>query len=150
LLYFEIVTTAALAVGLLVVNIVEAGRGRETGRQRGGRRICRDKPLDADRDRSCISFPTSLIDAMARNDVLQVVVFAVLFRHGGDRRRRGRQAGAAICCDSVTQVMFKFAGIIMKFAPFGVGAAIAVTVEPSGRRRALLAGKAGAHALLAR
>jgi proton glutamate symport protein len=76
-------------------------------------------------------FPVSLLDAMARNDVLQVVVFAVIFAMAvvaaGEAGKPVFQFFA-----SLTQVMFKFAGIIMKFAPFGVGAAIAVTVGHQG------------------
>jgi proton glutamate symport protein len=77
------------------------------------------------------AFPVSVMDAMARNDVLQVVCFAVLFAMAVIA------AGAAgkpvfDFCASLTAVMFKFAGIIMKFAPFGVGAAIAVTVGDQG------------------
>jgi proton glutamate symport protein len=85
-------------------------------------------------------FPTSLMDAMARNDVLQIVCFAVLFAMAviaaGD-------AGKPVLdfFGSLTGVMFKFAGIIMKFAPFGVGAAIAVTVGHQGLDSLLTLGK---------
>jgi len=64
------------------------------------------------------TFPTSLIDAMARKDGLQIVAFAVIFAMAvmvaGEAGRPVR-----FFCDSLTQVMFKFAGLIMKFAPFG-------------------------------
>jgi proton glutamate symport protein len=76
-------------------------------------------------------FPTSIIDAMARNDVLQIVAFSVLFAIAVVV---AGPAGKPVIefCDSLTQVMLKFAGIIMKFAPFGVGAAIATTVAHQG------------------
>jgi proton glutamate symport protein len=72
-----------------------------------------------------------VIDAMARNDVLQVVVFSCLFALAVIS---AGEAGKPVLtfCDALTQVMFKFAGIIMKFAPYGVGAAIAVTVGHQG------------------
>jgi proton glutamate symport protein len=133
LLYFEVVTTFALVVGLLVVNIVKPGAGVTLVASAGatlpaGPAIA--KPLSLV-EIILHMFPVSLMDAMARNDVLQVVVFAVFFAMAviaaGD-------AGKPVLdfCGSLTQVMFKFAGIIMKFAPFGVGAAIAVTVAAQG------------------
>ena len=72
-------------------------------------------------------FPTSFLDAMARNDVLQIVCFAVLFAMAVIA---AGEAGKPVLdfFGSLTQVMFKFAGVIMKLAPYGVGAAIAVTV----------------------
>ena len=68
---------------------------------------------------------------MARNDVLQVVCFAVFFAMAVIAAGEAGKPVFAFCA-SLTSVMFKFAGIIMKFAPFGVGAAIAVTVGQQG------------------
>lgn len=131
LLYFEIVTTAALAIGLLVVNLIQPGKGVVLSGSAGALgAAAQAKPLTV-METILHTFPTSVIDAMARGDVLQIVVFAVLFAMAviaaGD-------AGKPILswCDSLTQVMFKFAGIVMKFAPIGVGAAIAVTVGHQG------------------
>jgi len=131
LLYFEIVTTAALAVGLLVVNFAKPGVGLKlAGSAAALGSAAQNKPLTLI-ETILHSFPTSLIDAMARNDVLQVVVFAVFFAMAVIAAGEAGKP-VLIWCDSVTQVMFKFAGIIMKFAPFGVGAAIAVTVSHQG------------------
>ncbi len=130
LLYFEIVTTLALAVGLFMVNVVQPGSGVKLAMDATQSTAGLAKPQTLP-EIVVHMFPVSLIDAMARNDVLQVVVFAVLFAMAviaaGD-------AGKPVFdfCASLTQVMFKFAGIIMKFAPFGVGAAIAVTVGHQG------------------
>jgi proton glutamate symport protein len=130
LLYFEIVTTAALAVGLLAVNLVKPGAGVTVVAGSAGSTADLTKPLTA-AETVLHTFPTSLIDAMARNDVLQIVAFSVLFAMAVIA---AGQAGRPVLefCGSLTQVMFKFAGIIMKFAPFGVGAAIAVTVGHQG------------------
>jgi proton glutamate symport protein len=68
---------------------------------------------------------------MARNDVLQVVVFACIFAIAVIGAGEAGKPVLAFC-DSLTQVMFKFAGIVMRFAPIGVGAAIAVTVGQQG------------------
>ncbi len=127
LIYFEIVTTAALAVGLLVVNFVRPGAGVILGPDPAATVA---KPLSLPEIILHI-FPTSLLDAMARNDVLQIVCFAVLF---ATAVIAAGEAGRPVLefCGSLTHVMFKFAGVIMKFAPFGVGAAIAVTVGEQG------------------
>jgi len=138
LLYFEIVTTAALAVGLTVVNVVGPGVGviLPTGGVALGAVA---KPLTVT-EIILHMFPTSVIDAMARNDVLQIVVFAVIFAIAVGA---AGEAGKPVLsfCASLTQVMFKFAGIIMRFAPFGVGAALAVTVGHQGLEVLLHLGK---------
>ncbi len=131
LLYFEIVTTAALAVGLLVVNVVKPGVGVKLTVSAGALGAAvQNKPLTFF-ETILHAFPTSIIDAMAKNDVLQVVIFACLFAMAviaaGERGKP-----ILTFCDSLTQVMFQFAGIIMKFAPWGVGGAIAVTVGAQG------------------
>jgi len=129
LLYFEIVTTMALVVGLLAVNLVKPGEGvviADAAASTAG--LARPQTLG---EIIVHLFPTSIIDAMARNDVLQIVAFSVLFAIAVVA------AGSAgkpviVFCESLTQVMLKFAGIIMKAAPFGVGAAIALTVAHQG------------------
>jgi proton glutamate symport protein len=138
LLYFEIVTTLALVVGLSVVNFAKPGAGVVLPAEAGSTANLA-KPATLPEIILHI-FPTSLLDAMARNDVLQIVAFAVLFAMAviaaGD-------AGKPVFdfCASLTHVMFKFAGIIMKFAPFGVGAAIAVTVGQQGLGSIVTLGK---------
>lgn len=140
LLYFEIVTTLALVVGLVMVNVVRPGEGVVLSGSVGalGSAVAK-KPLTLI-ETILHTFPTSVIDAMARGDVLQIVAFAVIFALAVIA---AGEAGKPILqwCDSLTQVMFKFAGIIMKFAPFGVGAAIAVTVGQQGPEILLNLGK---------
>ena len=130
LLYFEIVTTFALFVGLVVVNLVKPGVGVTLAATAVQSTASLAKPQTLG-EIILHMFPVSLMDAMARNDVLQVVVFAVLFALAVIA---AGAAGKPVLdfCGSLTQVMFKFAGLIMKFAPFGVGAAIAVTVGAQG------------------
>jgi proton glutamate symport protein len=129
ILYFEIVTTLALIVGLAVVNAAKPGIGVTMATETVNTATLA-KPLTLSEIVLHI-FPTSLMDSMARNDVLQIVAFSVIFAMAviaaGD-------AGKPVLtfCGSLTQVMFKFAGIIMKAAPYGVGAAIAVTVGQQG------------------
>ena len=140
LLYFEVVTTFALVVGLFMVNLVKPGAGVILSGSVGSLGAAvQTKPLTLI-ETILHTFPTSLIDAMARGDVLQIVCFSLLFAMAviaaGD-------AGKPILvwCDALTQVMFKFAGIIMKFAPYGVGAAMAVTVGHQGLDVLLSLGK---------
>jgi len=76
--------------------------------------------------------PQSFFDAAAKNEVLQIVFFSIIFAvalsqvHGPARRF------VLSSCESLTEVMFKFTNVIMKFAPLGIGGAIATTVGKSG------------------
>jgi proton glutamate symport protein len=131
LVYFEIVTGFALLVGLVMVNLIQPGKGIVlAGNTSSLTAMAQNKPLTVIETITHI-FPKSVIDAMARGDVLQIVAFSVIFSlavsAAGD-------AGKPILlwCDSLRQVMFKFAGVIMTVAPFGVAAAIAVTVGEQG------------------
>ena len=130
LLYFELVTTLALFVGLLVVNVVKPGAGVVLAADAAQSTAALARPQTLPEIIIHI-FPVSVMDAMARNDVLQVVCFAVFFAMAVIA---AGQAGQPVFefCASLTAVMLKFAGIIMKFAPFGVGAAIAITVGDQG------------------
>ncbi|MDD5199859.1 MAG: cation:dicarboxylase symporter family transporter [Terrimicrobiaceae bacterium] len=140
LLYFELATTAALAVGLTVVNLLKPGHGVVlAGNVASLGAAVESKPLTV-AETILHSFPTGVIDAMARGDVLQIVVFSVLFALAV---AHASEAGKPILiwCGSLTEVMFKFAGIVMKFAPYGVGAAMAVTVSQQGLGVLLSLGK---------
>jgi len=132
LLYFELVTTAALVVGLTMVNFIGPGRGVKlvAGATGALGAAAQTKPLTLTETILHI-FPTSLVDALARNDVLQIVAFAVLFAVAVSA---AGAAGKPVLewCGSLTQVMFKFAGLIMKFAPYGVGAAVVVGSQGLG------------------
>ena len=138
LLYFEIVTTAALVVGLAAVNLLKPGVG-VTLPPSAAAIGATAKPLSL-AETILHTFPTSLFDAFARNDVLQIVAFAVIFAMAVIA---AGEAGRPILvwCESLTQVMFKFAGIVMLLAPLGVGAAIAVTVGKQGIEVLLSLGK---------
>lgn len=132
LLYFEIVTTAALVIGLAVVNLIKPGAGvvlhdTEVGALGAAATA---KPLTLVETLLHV-FPTSVIDAMARGDVLQIVAFSVLFALAVIAAGESGQV-ILTWCGALTQVMFKFAGLVMLLAPLGIGAAIAVTVGHQG------------------
>lgn len=128
LLYFEIVTTLALFVGLAAVHITKPGVGVSL-------------PTSAQVDVSKSgpdfaqvlehTFPTSIFDAMARGEVLQIVVFALLF--GMACAAIGSTAKPVLdFCEALAQIMFKYTGYVMYVAPFGVFGAIAATVGDKG------------------
>ncbi|CAN5823764.1 glutamate/proton symporter GltT [soil metagenome] len=133
LIYFEIVTTLAIFVGLLVVNILKPGQGVVLPTQASLDALgsaMNSHPLTFTQT-ILHCFPTSIVDAMARNDVLQIVVFSVIFALAV---MAAGEVGKPVLvfCDSLTQIMLKFAGIVMVLAPYGVGAAIAVTIAHQG------------------
>ena len=129
ILYFEIVTTCALFLGLGVVNLVRPGDGVQIARTAAdGVAATAPATLAAVVEHT---FPASIIDAMARNDVLQVVVFAFLF--GAACAGIGGKAAPVVAfCASLAEVMFRFTKYVMYLAPLGVGAALAVTVGTKG------------------
>lgn len=132
LIYFEIVTTIALAIGLLVVNVTKPGVGIgqiPTDTTALGDSATRHPKTLIE---SIVHiFPSSVIKAMAEGDVLQIVSFSVLFAIAAVLI--GKPAKPMIeVCESVSQIMFRFTGIVMTFAPIGVGAAMAHTIAVHG------------------
>ena len=124
IIYFEIVTTLALVVGLLAVNIVKPGRRREPRRRRPRRRAPssrRRTPTFAGVLEHTV--PQSFFEAAAKNEVLQIVFFAdPVRRRAVAGAGAGRRSSCSSFCESLSEVMFKFVGIVMKFAPIGIGA----------------------------
>jgi len=129
ILYFEIVTTFALFLGLGVVNLVRPGDGVPISRTAADAAApATPTTLTAVVEHT---FPASIIDAMGRNDVLQVVVFAFLF--GAACAAIGAKAAPVVTfCASLAEVMFRYTKYVMYLAPLGVGAALAVTVGSKG------------------
>jgi proton glutamate symport protein len=130
LVYFEVVTTLALFIGLAVVNVVGPGYGVELKANDSFGALPEGKPKTIIETIIHI-FPASIVESMARGDVLQIVAFSVMF--GVAVAAIGEKGKPVLAfCDSVTQVMFRFTGYVMKFAPFGIGAAMAVTIGHMG------------------
>jgi Na+/H+-dicarboxylate symporter len=134
IIYFEIVTTLALFIGLLAVNILKPGVGAPLTVPAAG---AVPAATEAVTFASVLEHivPQSFFEAAATNQMLQVVVWSVLFAIGLTQVR-GRSKDTMLgFCESVAEVMFKFTGIVMKFAPIAVAAALAVTVgKPGGIR----------------
>ena len=132
IIYFEVVTTLALAVGLIAVNWIKPGIGitlegasAEAGLQFAQRKVTLGGVLEH-------TVPQSFFEAAAANEVLQVVFFAILFAVALAQVKGEPKKIMLSVLESLSEVMFKFVGIVMAFAPFGIGAAIAVTISASG------------------
>ncbi len=132
LLYFEIVTTAALFIGLAVVNFTKPGIGVTLA-------VTNTdviKTIEQSHPKTLVetivhAFPSSVIEAMVRGDVLQIVAFSVLFALAVSAvGEKGKPIVRAM--ESLSQVMFKFTNYVMMFAPIGVGAAMAHTIGTQG------------------
>ena len=136
ILYFEIVTTVALGIGLLAVNLVKPGVSPQltaalhaAERAGGGPKLATPKSF-GDHVREVV--PTSFFDAMATNNVLQIVFFSILFAIALTQVRGAPKQAILAFCEGLAEAMFKLVGIIMKYVPIAVGAALAVTVSHSG------------------
>lgn len=127
--YFEVVTTFALAVGLLVVNIFKPGAGVNLADASTAQATELLAKQPSGGDLIVHIFPTSIIDSMARGDVLQIVVFTIIFALGV---KAAKATQIVDLCQSLSEVMFKYTGFVMKFAPIGVACAMSNTVGKYG------------------
>jgi len=129
LLYFEVVTSSALVVCLLAVHLTKPGVGVSLSAA-AAPPATQAPPTFAGILEHTI--PVSFFEAAAKNDVLQVVVFSVFFAIALTQVRGKPKETVLSFCEGVAETMFKLTGILMRYAPIGVGAAIAVTVGHSG------------------
>jgi proton glutamate symport protein len=132
IIYFEVVTTIALVIGLASINISKAGVGVTMPAAAPGADQIGTVPKHSASDFILNVFPENIAQAISQNQVLQVVVFSILFAIGLAMVREDKRRPMLTFCESLTEVMFKFTNIVMWFAPFGVGAAIAYTVAGTG------------------
>ena len=129
IVYFEVVTTIALFLGLAAVNLTRPGEGMSLTATAAELSV--PKPQTSFAAILEHTFPTSIIDAMARGEVLQIVVFSFLF--GAAAASIGPAARPVVAfAESLAEVMFRYTKYVMYLAPFGVGAAMAVTVATKG------------------
>ena len=128
LVYFEIVTTLALFIGLLIVNTLRPGAGMSiTG---SAAPAVSAKPVSFSQVLEH-AVPQNLFEALSQNDVLQMVVFFFLF--GAACAAIGSKAQPVVgFAASIAEVMFRYTRYVMYVAPFGVGAAIAATIGSKG------------------
>jgi proton glutamate symport protein len=131
IIYFEVVTTIALVIGLVVVNVVKPGEGVELKADTSVLGTVGESQPKTLVQTIVHIFPASVVKSMVEGDVLQIVAFSILFAMAvGGMGERGKPV--LVFCESLSQVMFKFTAYVMLFAPFGVGAAMAHTVAHQG------------------
>jgi proton glutamate symport protein len=130
ILYFEVVTTLALAIGLVFINLTGAGKGITVPPDmlvelpQTHPKTWQQHIIDI--------FPENIIKSVYEGNVLPIVVFSVLFGIALAMLSEQRRRPMLEFAESLSETMFKFTNLIMYFAPFGVGGAIAVTVGHLG------------------
>jgi proton glutamate symport protein len=129
IVYFEAVTTLALGIGLAAINLSKAGAGVHLPPSSG-------EALQVQRMSAAETilhiFPENLAKSVAENQILQVVVFSILFGIALAMVREERRRPLVNLAESLAETMFKFTNLVMYMAPLGVGAAIAYTVASTG------------------
>ena len=136
LIYFEVVTTLALVIGLLAINISKAGVGlaipvASVGATAAMPAVQASAPVHWD-DFLLHIFPENLAKSVAEGQILQVAVFAVFFGIALATLSEAKRGPVLRVCESLSEVMFRFTNVVMYFAPIGVGAAMAYTVGNMG------------------
>lgn len=129
IVYFEVLTTIALFLGLAAVNLVRPGAGMKLEMSASEAALPNAAPsLSGTLEHT---FPASVIDAMAKGDVLQIVVFSFIF--GAACAAIGAKARPVVeFAHSLSEVMFRYTGYVMYLAPVGVGAAMAYAIGSKG------------------
>jgi aerobic C4-dicarboxylate transport protein len=135
LLYFEIVSTVALVIGLVIVNVVQPGAGMNVDVATLDAKAV-ESYAQAAQQQSLVEFllniiPTTVVDAFAKGEILQVLLFALLFGfalHSLGERGRGLQEWI----DRISQVLFGIVGLVMRVAPLGAFGAMAFTIGKYG------------------
>jgi Na+/H+-dicarboxylate symporter len=150
LIYFEVVTTIALFLGVAAINLSHAGDGlalMPTAAQTSSSAMAAPTspvpptaPLRWD-DFLLHIFPENIVKSAAENQILQVAVFAVLFAVALTQLPEPTRAPILRFAESLAQAMFKFTNLVMYYAPIGVGAAMAYTVGHMGMGVLLPLGK---------
>jgi aerobic C4-dicarboxylate transport protein len=135
LLYFEIVTTFALAIGLLLVNVIKPGSGFNTKSVKGGD-ISQFTEQAKESSHGVIEFilgiiPDNFVGAMAKGELLPILFFAVLFGIAlASLGQKGKPVVALF--EQFTEIFFKIVNIVMKFSPIAASGAMAYTIGNFG------------------
>ncbi|MGC1159889.1 MAG: cation:dicarboxylase symporter family transporter [Acidobacteriaceae bacterium] len=131
LVYFESLTTIALVIGLVAINISKAGVGLNMSAHAAASALPQQTAISWQQFLLHV-FPENIASAVADNQILQVVVFAIFFGLALGRLSETKRAPMLRLCESLTEVMFAFTNFVMLYAPVGVAAALAFTVAQSG------------------
>ena len=130
LIYFEIVTTIALFIGLAAINISGAGRGIKLPASTEKLEVTATKQTAT--DIILHIFPENIAKSVAAGQILQIVIFSIIFGIALAMVNDAKRMPVLEFAESLSEVMFKFTNIIMYFAPVGVGAAVAYTIAHMG------------------
>jgi proton glutamate symport protein len=131
LIYFEVVTTLALLIGLGAINLTQAGAGVQ--QMQGAAQVAATAPAKQSwQDIVLHVFPENLAKSWAEGQVLQIVVFSVIFGIALALLSEKKRAPMLAFMESLSETMFKFTNIVMLLAPFGVAGAMAYTVGKMG------------------
>lgn len=130
LIYFEVLTTLALFIGLAAINISKAGVG-VTPPSAAAATAPAKSPQKAS-DIILHIFPENIAKSVAEGEVLQVVVFSIIFAIALALLSEDKRAPMLAFCESLAETMFKFTNIVMMFAPVAVAGAMAYTVGTMG------------------
>lgn len=137
ILYFEIITTIALFVGLVAINVSKAGVGvkieaRAEDQAKSEKLLAQTQEANK-RDHIVEIFPENIAKSIFNNEVLQIVVFSVIFAVGlGMVKHEHHKHTMVSFFEGLSEVMFKFTDIVMYLAPLAVFGALASTVAKSG------------------
>jgi proton glutamate symport protein len=132
LVYFEVLTTIAMLVGLAAINITRAGVGLEVPQPHtAAAQPVQAAPMRWD-EVLLHTFPENIAKSVADNQILQVAVFAILFGVAVGRLSAESRGPLLRVIESLTETMFAFTNVVMYYAPVGVGAAMAYTVGQMG------------------
>jgi proton glutamate symport protein len=132
LIYFEVVTTLALVIGLAAINLSKAGVGLALLPAAGTSEVIAAPPPTHWQDFLLHVFPENIAKSVAEGQILQVAVFAVFFGIALALLGEEKRTPVLRLFESLSEVMFKFTNVVMYFAPIGVGAAMAFTVGQMG------------------
>lgn len=133
ILYFEVVTTIALLIGLIAINVSQAGVGSSLQAQT--EQVDKaNKILEQKQTHNVILdiFPENIAKSVAENQILQIVVFSILFGIALAQLKGERKDQMVHAIESLAQVMFKFTNLVMYVAPLAVGGAIGYAVASMG------------------
>ena len=130
ILYFEVITTLALVIGIVAINLTKAGEGIVL--PAGFKQELPEAKAQTWDEVVLHVFPENFVKSIYNGDVLPIVVFSVIFGIALALLSEQKKKPVLDFTESLAETMFKFTNIIMHFAPFGVGAAIAVTVGHLG------------------
>jgi aerobic C4-dicarboxylate transport protein len=143
LLYFEVVTTMALLIGLAVVTIAKPGAGVNANPATLDARAIQQYTTTASKTHT-VDFllniiPDTMVNAFAKGEILQVLLIAILFGLATASIPQGPRIVEA--CEAISQVLFRIIGIVMKAAPLGAFGAMAFTIGKYGVKTLLPLGK---------